>query len=97
MGRLKIIFAITTLDKRLKMIYNNIRNTRPILKSYFWKFHKQAKNIVFRGDSRRQEHLKEFTRALQRVNEDPNDFHIRLLNLAVQANRLPLAIDDYKT
>jgi hypothetical protein len=95
-GELKVIFASMTLDEKLKRTYTTIVNNHPAIATHWRKFHRWAKETVLHGDSKRQERSKEFTRALQRVEEDPNEFYLRLLNLAVQAGR-SLAIDDYRT
>ena len=95
-GELKVIFASMTLDEKLKMTYTTIIHHHPAVATHWRKFHRWAKETVLHGDSKRQERSKEFTKAHQRVKEDPNDFYLRLLNLSIQAGRT-LDIDDYRT
>src|SRR6266516_3040261 len=95
-GELKVIFASMTLDKKLKMTYTTIVHNHPAIATHWRKFHRWAKETVLHGDSKRQERSKEFTKARQGVEEDPNDFYLRLLNLSIQAGR-SLDVDDYRT
>src|SRR5256886_1312890 len=95
-GRHKIIFATMTIDEQLKTTYNSVVLAHPAISSHWRKFKRWIKDIVLHGDSDRLKLSNEFTTARQRVNEDPNQFHLRLFNLGIQSGRT-VSIEDYRT
>src|SRR5436190_8584999 len=95
-SRQKIILASMTMDKELKMTYNSTVRAHLAISTHWRKFKRWAQHVVLHGDS---DHLKlsnEFTMARQRVNEDPNQFYLRLFNLGIQSSR-SVDIENYRT
>jgi len=95
-ARHKIIFATMTVDEQLKTTFNSVVRAHPAISSHWRKFKRWIKDIVLHGDSDRLKLSNEFTTARQRVNEDPNQFYLRLFNLGIQSGRT-VSIEDYRT
>jgi hypothetical protein len=92
----KIILASMTLDGQLKTTYNSNARDSPVLTFHWRKFEKWIRDVVLHGDSDKKKLSEEFTAARQRINEDPNEFYLRLSNLGIQAGRV-VTIEDYRT
>src|SRR5215471_7563429 len=92
----KIILASMTIDEQLKTTYNSIVKAYPAISTHWRKFKRWIQDIVLHGDSDRLKLSNEFTTARQRVNEDPNQFYLRLFNLGIQSGR-SVSIEDYRT
>ena len=92
----KIILASMTLDEQLKTTYNSNARDSPILTFHWRKFEKWIRDVVLYGDSDKKKLSEEFTAARQRMNEDPNEFYLRLSNLGIQAGRV-VTVEDYRT
>ena len=95
-GRHKVILASMTIDEQLKTTYNSAAQAQPAISSHWRKFRHWIKDMVLHGDSDRLKLSNEFTTARQRVNEDPNQFYLRLFNLGIQSGRA-VNIEDYRT
>ena len=92
----KIILASMTLDEQLKTTYNSNARDSLVLTFYWRKFEKWIRDVVLHGDSDKKKLSEEFTAVRQRMNEDPNEFFLRLSNLGIQAGRI-VTVEDYRT
>ena len=92
----KIILASMTLDEQLKTTYNSNARDSPVLTFHWRKFEKWIRDVVLHGDSDKKKLSEEFTSVRQRMNEDPNEFYLRLSNLGIQAGRV-VTVEDYRT
>jgi hypothetical protein len=92
----KIIFASMTLDEQLQTTYNSSSLIHLPITTHWRKYKRWMQDIVLHGDSDRLKLASEFTVARQRVNEDPNQFYLRLMNLGIQSGRT-IDVDDYRT
>ncbi len=95
-SRQKIIFATMTLDEQLKTTYNSATQLHPGISTHWRKFKRWAEDTVLHQGSDRQKAAMDFTTARQRVEEDPNEFYIRLFNLGVQSKQ-EVTVEGYKT
>lgn len=95
-SRQKIIFASMTIDEQLKTTYNSVIQAHQAISTHWRKFKRWIQNVVLHGDSDRLKLSSEFTIARQRASEDPNQFHLRLLNLGIQSGR-SVDVEDYRT
>lgn len=92
----KIILASMTLDEQLKTTFNSNTKDSPALTFHWRKFEEWIRDVVLHGDSDRKKLSEEFTTVRQRMNEDPNEFYLRLSNLGIQAGRV-VTVEDYRT
>ena len=85
-----------TLDEQLKTTYNSNARDSPVLSFHWRKFKKWIRDVVLHGDSDKKKLSEEFTAARQRMNENPNEFYLRLSNLRIQAGCV-VTVEDYRT
>lgn len=95
-SRQKVILASMTMDSQLKTTYNSTVGVYPAISTHWRKFKRWARDTVLHGDSDRQKLSKEFTTARQRLDEDPNQFYLRLLNLGTLSGRT-VDTEEYRT
>ena len=85
-----------TIDEQLKTTYNSIVRTHPAISTHWRKFKRWIEDVVLHGNSDRLKRSIEFTSARQRIDEDPNQFYLRLFNLGIQSGRA-VVTEDYRT
>lgn len=95
-SRQKIILAQATLDEQLQMSFNSASQASPVLSEHWRKFEQWMRDFVLHQGSDKHKLSSDFTNARQSINEDPNQFYIRLFNLGMQSDRT-VTIEDYRT